>query len=91
MPVLTVSLRWMTPSTRGPSATTSGVPPPLAIRSTTGARSRGIAPPASSTQRRTESAAPLLIRLGPRSMPLIRVWAENGTSPASAISGGTSG
>jgi hypothetical protein len=24
-------------------------------------------------------------------MPLIRVWAENGTSPASAISGGTSG
>ena len=33
MPSLTVSFRWMTPRTRGPSATTRGVPPPAAMRS----------------------------------------------------------
>ncbi len=34
MPPLTMSFRWITPSTRAPSATTSGVPPPRAIFST---------------------------------------------------------
>ena len=41
IPVLTVSLRWITPSTLGPSATTRGVPPSWAMRSTMGARSVG--------------------------------------------------
>ena len=51
MPCLTVSLRRMTPRTRRPPATTSEVPPPVSICSTTGARSSGIAPPLAGTRR----------------------------------------
>ena len=40
MPPLTMSFRWMTPSARVPSATTSGVPPARAIRSTIGLQLR---------------------------------------------------
>ena len=61
MPSLTMSLRWMTPSAVAPfSATTSGVPPQEAIAVDDRRRApTGTAPPCSSTQRRTASAAPL--------------------------------
>ena len=62
------------------SATTSGVPPEVAIRSTIASSSAGTVPPPSSIQRRIESAAPLRIERPSRSMPLIRVSAVNGTS-----------
>jgi hypothetical protein len=92
MPSLTVSFRWMTPSTFGPSATTSGVPPEAAMLSTSGARSQGMSPPCSVTHRRIDSAAPLRIRRFSKPMPLIRVCAENGISwesPRPASSGST--
>ena len=38
MPPLTMSLRWMTPRARSPSATTSRVPPPRAMSSTIGSK-----------------------------------------------------
>ena len=50
----------------------------------------GPLPPSSSTMRRTESAAPLRTeRPSRKSMPLMRVWAVNGTSTASGASGST--
>ncbi len=89
MPGLTTSFRWMTPSTRGPSATTSGVPPPLEMVSTIGARSTGIVPPWAMTHWRTESAAPLRIDRPSTSRPLMRVWAVKGTSSAPGTSSAT--
>ncbi len=68
MPGLTVSLRRITPSTRhgavGPalSMTTSGVAPSRDTCSTIGSSSSGTTPPSASTNRRTESAAPLRTR-----------------------------
>ena len=61
MPDFTMSFRWMTPKTRVLSATTSGVPPEVEIRSTMGSRPSGTWPPCSVTHRRTESVAPLRI------------------------------
>ena len=77
----------MTPSARGgwglpfvppDSATTSGVPPWAEIESTASPSSGGTIPPCSSTQRRTESAAPLRTERFSKSTPLMRVWAVNG-------------
>ena len=45
IPPLTMSFSWIAPSTRGPSATTSGVAPALAMRSTAARTSAGTAPP----------------------------------------------
>ena len=45
MPPLTMSFRWMTPSAWRPSATTSGVPPARAMRSTMPAELLGDVPP----------------------------------------------
>ena len=59
MPPLTMSFRWMTPSTKLSWATTSGVPPARAILSTSSSRRAGAWPPCSSTKRLTASAAPL--------------------------------
>ena len=59
MPPLRMSLRFTTPRTFGPTATTSGVAPARAISSTTAASSAGTAPPALRTKATTESAAPL--------------------------------
>ena len=94
MPGLTVSLSRITPRMRGTcpsswSVTTSGVAPSLDTESTSGPSSSGTSPPASATIRRTLSAAPLRTdRAGVppaagKSMPLIRVWAVNGTITAS--------
>ena len=88
MPGLTTSLRWTTPRTRAPSVTASGVPPALEMSWTWESSSGGTAPPWSSTQRRTESVAPLrTCRPSLRSTPLMRVWAVNGTSSAPSVSG----
>jgi hypothetical protein len=86
LPGLTVSLRCTTPTHRRPSATRRGVPPPRPMRSTTGPASSGTVPPCSSTQRRTESTAPLRIERLCHSTPLIRVCAVKGTSVASSMS-----
>ena len=90
MPGLTVSLSRMTPRTRGGSpprwsVTTSGVAPSRETCSTSGPSSSGTVPPASATIRRTVSAAPLrtdragMPSAAGKSIPLIRVWAVNGT------------
>ena len=71
-----------------PLATTSGVPPWVAIPSTIVSSSSGTSPPCSTTQRRTESAAPLRIELPSKSTPLMRVCAVNATSSAFGISRG---
>ena len=60
------------------AATTSGVPPRPAMSSTMSMSSTGTVPPFSSTQRRTESAAPLRMLRPSKSTPLIRVCAVNG-------------
>src|SRR5260370_76962 len=103
MPPLTMSLRWMTPSSRSSLATASGVPPSLAMRSAitvvwrtaseTGAAGNAACAPAAalrrsgpvlppSTNAMIESTAPLRMETPSRSMPLIRVCAENGTKRA---------
>ena len=82
----------MTPSTSVSRATTSGVPPSFAIRSTAGASAVGTTPPCSSTHVVTASAAPLRSAVPPESMPLMRVSAVNGTkrAPGSPSSAGPS-
>jgi hypothetical protein len=100
MPGFTVSFSRMTPRIFGASpsrwsVTTSGVAPSLETPSTSGPSSSGTAPPASATIRRTLSAAPLRTERGPapseggKSIPLIRVWAVNGTITASRADGST--
>ena len=49
MPPLTTSLSWITPSTRAPSATTSGVAPCLATPSTAVRTGAGSSPPSART------------------------------------------
>ena len=87
MPGLTMSLSCTTPRQAAPvavaSATTSGVPPARETSSTVSSTTEGTAPPCSVTQRRTASAAPLRIFRSGRSMPDMRVVAENGTRTAS--------
>ena len=61
MPPLTMSFRWITPSTRGPSATTSGVPPVREIRRQYPTTVCGKCPPRSMTCCLTDSVAPLRI------------------------------
>ena len=61
MPPLTMSFRWMTPSACVPSATTSGVPPARAMRSTMPASCPGTVPPLATTHFSIASAAPLRI------------------------------
>ena len=87
MPGLTTSLRWMTPSTRPDSATSNGVPPSAEISSAAASDSAGTVPPCSTTQRghRGDGAladGPVAGRRSTgvgagRSIPLIRVLAEN--------------
>src|SRR6266511_1926059 len=73
----------MTPSAKLSWATTSGVPPPRAILSTSASSRAGARPPCSSTKRLTASAAPLRSLRPSRSTPLIRVVAEKGMNVAS--------
>ena len=81
MPSLTTSLRWTTPSAaRRSRRRRAACRPRAAIASTIASSSAGTVPPLSSTQRRTESAAPLRIVRPSRSTPLIRVCAVNGTT-----------
>ena len=83
MPPLTMSLRWMTPSTCAPSATTSGVPPSWAIAvhaacdagGELAALLRDVAP-------RWRRRRPCGSRGRRGSTPLMRVWAVNGTNVA---------
>ena len=65
------------------SATTSGVPPERAIRSTIGRSSGATPPPLAATYFSIESAAPFRICRPLRSIPDMRVWAVNGTNTAS--------
>ncbi len=83
MPSFTTSTRATTPRASPPSATTRGVPPPVAMPSTMPSRASGTVPPCSLTQRRTESVAPLRTEVPARSTPLMRVWAVKGTRVAS--------
>ena len=90
MPCLTTSLSSITPSTRAPSATTSGVLPRRDTSSTTLSMAGGNWPPRDSTWRRTASAAPLRrLRVAPSgwgmSTPLMRVWAVKGTKTACRV------
>ena len=59
------------------------VAPDFAIDPTMVASSAGIAPPSSSTHRRTASAEPFRIQRPSMSIPLIRMWAEKAISVAS--------
>ena len=72
----------MVPKILPPSATTSGVPPSLAILSTSFFTSSGILPPLSSTNFSTASEAPLRSFLSSISTPLMRVWALKGMNSA---------
>ena len=84
MPPLTMSLRWMTPSSLPSLATASGVPPDLATLSaiTSISRATSGAVVAALTSAMTASTAPLRIEAPSTSMPLMRVWAENGMNLA---------
>ncbi len=81
----------MTPNARAVpfsrSATTSGVPPSRATRSTVALISAGAPPPCSASQRATDSPAPLRSSSRPAPVPtftpLMRVLAENGTNSVS--------
>ena len=84
MPCFTTSFSSMTPRIVGPSATTSGVEPARAMRSTISSSPSGMAPPWSVTQRLTDSAAPLRIWRPSMSRPDMRVVAEKGTKTAPA-------
>ena len=98
MPGFTVSLRWMTPSTRGGSPgawsnTTSGVPPSAATPSTMRTElERHRATLASATQPPAPSRRRPCGPAGRRakSMPDMRVWAVKGTMTAPVGSGGAS-
>ena len=59
MPPLTMSFKCTTPRARVCSATTSGVPPARAMRSTIALSSGATRPPLTATYRSIESAAPL--------------------------------
>src|SRR5579872_6655586 len=72
----------MTPSTDSFWATTSGVPPARAIRSTMAESSWGIRPPRACTCSTIAAAAPFRITRPSKSTPLIRVCAVNGTNVA---------
>ena len=84
MPPLTMSLRWMTPSARVRSATTSGVPPARAMRSTTACSSGETLPPL--RLRRSAAIGVGRALRGSRrpstSTPDMRVCAVNGTNAA---------
>ena len=78
-----MSLSCTTPSTRAPSATTSGVPPCLAMSSTMARTLRGNVPPML-LRRSARSRRPRLCGSAARSRstPLMRVCAVNGTNVA---------
>ena len=87
----TTSFRWMTPSSRSPSARPSGVPPERAMRSTAARNAGGSTnsrPVASPANLRMASTAPLRSLRAPISMPDSRVVAENSMKP---LRGGASG
>ncbi len=77
---------------RSASNTTSGVAPSREMLSTIGRQlERHGAARVDHERGGRESAAPLrTVRPSGKSMPLMRVWAVNGTSTAPATSGGTS-
>ena len=77
MPPLTMSLRWMTPSTRLPSATASGVPPasPMRVGDRRRAR-RAPCRPAPRRARRPRRPRPCGSTRPSRSQPLMRVCAR---------------
>ncbi len=81
MPPLTMSLRWMTPRMRSSCATARGVPPDLAMRSTIDCIAAGAARPLPACSMMA-STAPLRMLWPSKSMPLMRVCAENGTKRA---------
>ena len=84
MPCFTMSLRWITPSTRRAVRRRRAACRRWSrCRRRSASSSSGTSPPCSSTQRRTESAAPLRIDRPSKSTPLMRVCAVNGTSSAS--------
>ncbi len=68
-----MSLRWMIPSSFGPSATASGVPPVREILSESSVTSGGIRPPCSLTNVTIASVAPFLSWRPSISTPLIFV------------------
>ena len=74
-----MSFKCTTPRISPLRTTTSGVPPPFAMVSTTLFKSGGIDFPCCLTYARTESTAPFLIFKPSASIPLIRVCAVNGT------------
>ena len=80
MPPLTMSLRWMTPSSRPSSATASGVPPDLAMLVGDRARARGAAcgRRGLAHRRAPHRPRPCGSTAPSTSTPLMRVWAENG-------------
>src|SRR5262245_5592592 len=82
MPPVTMSLSWAPPRTFAPSATTRGVAPSRATRSTSMRTAFGSSPPCSFTKRSIESAAPFRMRCPSRSAPLMRVVALKGTKRA---------
>ena len=86
MPPLTISFKQTTPRTVAPSATASGVPPPLAIVSHTSLASSGKTPPCPATYFWMASMAPLRISRPFRLTPLIRVWALKCTNSAPSAS-----
>ena len=86
MPPFTMSLSWMTPSTLAPSATTSGVAPSFATRSTTTRTPAETLPPSRFTWASIASAAPFRIWRPFRLTPLIRVCAVNVTNVAPIFS-----
>ena len=86
IPPLTMSLSWITPSTRAPSATTSGVAPALAMLSTAARTSLGTDPPRLRRCASMASAAPLRTWRPFRLTPLMRVCAVKATKVAPIFS-----
>ena len=87
MPPLTMSFRWMTPSSRPSFATASGVPPARADaldRIGSELRRGGDGAQPAGDDSRIASTAPLRIEWPSTSTPLIRVCAENGMNWASS-------
>ncbi len=82
MPPLMMSLRWITPSTRLRSATTSGVPPARAMRSTMPVSSGRGAAAVRGDVFRDRIAAPFRISRPSKLTPDMRVCAVNGTNSA---------
>ena len=86
IPGFKISESTITPTTLLPSATTRGVAPLAATRSTRGRSVSGTAPPCDSTKEMIASAAPFLIsRPSGKSTPLMRVCAENATNRAPGV------